>query len=161
MTDTADRFELKSILLSTKVGDLALREVPVLVPTDSVAQAAAEMRKHVHGSAVVCHDGKLVGIFTERDLLRVVERQGDFSTPVSQVMTANPQTVTADDSLYEAIRLMDTGGYRRVPVVDDSGAPAGVVDVKTAAHFLVEHFPAAVYNQASHAQLNAKHREGA
>ena len=56
---------------------------------------------------------------------------------------------------------MDEGGYRRVPVLDSSGTPVGVVDVKTITHFLVEHFPAAVYNQASHAQLIAKDREGA
>lgn len=153
--------ELNNILTSTKVKELTLRGVPTLTDEDSISAAAAEMRNHSHGSAVVCHDGRLTGIFTERDLLRVLERGGDLNSPVANVMTSNPQTVTSDDTLFDAIRLMDTGGYRRVPVVDANGAPAGVVDVKTVVHFLVEHFPAAVYNQASHEQLTAKNPEGA
>jgi hypothetical protein len=56
---------------------------------------------------------------------------------------------------------MDEGGYRRLPVVDSSGAPAGIVDTKSLVHFLVGHFPAAIYNQAPHASLLAKDREGA
>jgi predicted transcriptional regulator len=84
-----------------------------------------------------------------------------MNAPLSEVMTKSPQTVTADATLYDVIRLMDKGGYRRLPVVDATGLPVGIVDVKSIVHFLVEHFPAAVYNQASHAQLLAKHREGA
>lgn len=148
-------------MTSTKVGELTLRGVPVLEPSDSVEVAAAEMRTQVHGSAVICRDGKLIGIITERDLLRIIERGVDLSSPVVDVMTANPQTVTTDDTLLDAIRLMDTGGYRRVPVIDENGAPFGVVDVKTATHFLVECFPTTIYNQASEAHSNAKHREGA
>jgi hypothetical protein len=48
-----------------------------------------------------------------------------------------------------------------LPIVDSEGMPVGIVDVKTVVHFLVEYFPAAIYNQASHAQLTAKNREGA
>jgi predicted transcriptional regulator len=81
--------------------------------------------------------------------------------PLSEVMTSNPQTISIEDSLLNATKFMDEGGYRRIPVLDSSGTPVGVVDVKTITHFLVEHFPAAIYNQASHAQLIAKDREGA
>ncbi len=161
MNDGADELQLSSILTSTTVGETTLTDVPILSGSDTIAAAAGEMRQQSHGSAVVCDDGKLIGIFTERDFLRVIASGGDIDSPVSSVMTRNPQTVTTSDSLFDAIRLMDVGGYRRVPVVDTDGAPAGIVDVKTATHFLVEHFPAAVYNQASQAQLNAKNREGA
>jgi CBS domain-containing protein len=119
------------------------------------------MRAHSHGSSLVCREGRLSGIFTERDLLKHVAHARSLDQPVGSVMTASPRTVTTDDSLLTVIRLMDEGGYRRLPVVDARGAPVGLIDVKSVMHFLVEHFPSAVYNQAPRALLNAKNREGA
>ncbi len=156
-----DPMELRSILTSTKVGELTLTLRPTLRSSDSIATAAAEMRTTSHGSALVCQGGKLVGIFTERDLLRSISADLSLDTPLSEAMTANPKTLTTEDTLFEATRSMDQGGYRRLPVVDLNGTPVGIVDVKTIVHFLVEHFPATVYNQAAHAQLLARHREGA
>ena len=153
--------ELRSILTSTQVSELPLPAHPVLLSSDSVAVAAQEMRSMNYGGAVICEGGKLLGIVTERDLLRYVNKGASLDARLGDVMTRNPETVTASDSLFDAIRLMDKGGYRRLPVIDSAGVPAGIVDVKSIVHFLVEHFPAAVYNQASHAQLLAKHREGA
>ena len=153
--------ELRSILTSTQVSELPLPAHPVLQSSDSLAVAAQEMRSMSYGGAVIVDNGRLEGIVTERDLMRYVDTGAAMDVPLAGVMTRNPQTVTANATLYEVIRLMDKGGYRRLPVVDKGGVPVGIVDVKSIVHFLVEHFPAAVYNQASHAQLLAKHREGA
>jgi len=161
MSDQPAQRELRSILQSTRVGDLKLTPCPILQPTATVAEAAAAMRRQSHGSAMVCAAGKVVGIFTERDQMRVVAGGKGLEIPLSQVMTANPKTVTMAETLFEVARSMDEGGYRRLPVVDAAGAPAAIVDVKALVHFLVEHFPAAVYNQASHEQVTAKDREGA
>ncbi len=161
MSDQPAQRELRSILQSTRVGDLELTPSPILQSTATVAEAAAAMRQRSHGSAVVCSRGKVVGIFTERDLMRVVAGGKGLEVPLSQVMTANPKTVTMDETLFEVARSMDVGGYRRLPVVDATGAPTAIIDVKALVHFLVEHFPAAIYNQASHEQLTAKDREGA
>ena len=76
------------------------------------------MRKESHGSALVCAVGKVVGIFTERDLMRVIAADRGLSMPLSNVMTNNPKTVTTADTLFEVARSMDEGGYRRVPVVE-------------------------------------------
>jgi CBS domain-containing protein len=153
--------ELRSILTSTQVSELPLPAHPVLQPSDSLAVAAQEMRSMSYGGAVICDKGKLEGIVTERDLLRYVNTGASMDAALADVMTKNPQTVTASATLFDVIRLMDKGGYRRLPVVDAAGLPVGIVDVKSIVHFLVEHFPAAVYNQAPQAQLLAKHREGA
>ena len=161
MTDKPQQLELQSILTSTLVGQLALGKCLSLAATNTLADAARAMRGASHGSALVCSGGKLVGIFTERDLLRLIAAGRSLTSPVSEAMTAKPKTVTTQDTLFEVARSMDEGGYRRLPVVDPTGAPVGVVDVKTLVHFLVEQFPAAVYNQASHAQLLARRREGA
>ena len=152
---------LRQLLTTSRVGQLGLKDVPVLRADQTVAEAAREMREHSHGSALVCHDGKLVGIFTERDLLQILGGGKSLASPLSEAMTASPRTVTLSDPLMTVIQLMDEGGYRRLPVVDSNGKPTGIVDVKSVVHFLVEHFPKAVYNQAPRALSRAKDREGA
>jgi CBS domain-containing protein len=161
MSDQPAQRELRSILRSTRVGDLKLTPCPILPPNATVGEAAVAMRRQSHGSAMVCAAGKVVGIFTERDLMRVIASGKGLEVPLSQVMTANPKTVTEAETLFEVARSMDQGGYRRLPVVDSTGRPSAIVDVKALVHFLVEHFPSAIYNQASHEQLTAKDREGA
>ncbi len=153
--------DLRQVLTTSRVKQLAPKEVPVLRGDQSVADAAREMRSHSHGSAMVCRDGKLTGIFTERDLMKLLADGKTLDLPVSNVMTSHPRTVSLDDVLMTVIQLMDEGGYRRLPVVDASGSPVGIVDVKSVVHFLVEHFPKAVYNQAPRALLRSKDREGA
>ncbi|MGE5195017.1 MAG: CBS domain-containing protein [Deltaproteobacteria bacterium] len=152
---------LRQLLTTSRVGQLAPKEVPVLRGEQTIADAVSEMRSHSHGSAMVCRGGKLMGIFTERDLMTHLAAGKSLEEPLSTVMTANPRTVKLDDSLMTVIELMDEGGYRRLPVVNPSGSPVGIVDVKSVVHFLVEHFPKAVYNQAPRALLNARDREGA
>ncbi|MFQ5731760.1 MAG: cyclic nucleotide-binding/CBS domain-containing protein [Planctomycetaceae bacterium] len=152
--------ELRGILDTVTVGEVTRTGYPMLSPDDSVQDAIAAMRRSRHGSVIVCRDDRLVGVFTERDLLRVVH-EGRVDSLISEVMTANPQSVDMTDPLITATRLMDEGGYRRLPVLDVDGRPCGVVDVKAITHLIVEHFPEAVYNQAAHAQLIARHREGA
>jgi len=152
---------LRELLNSSKVAELSLKSVPTLAATDTVSDAAQQMRQHSHGSALICRDGKLVGVFTERDLMRFLASNRSMETPLVDVMTAEPRTIQSEDTLLTVIGLMDQGGYRRLPVVDEAGVPAGIVDVKSVVHFLVEHFPSGVYNQSSHAQQTAKAREGA
>jgi len=152
---------LRQVLKTSRVGQLPLKEVPVLGNDGTVSQAVVQMRAHSHGSTLVVKGGRLSGIFTERDLLKLVAQRESLDQPVANVMTANPRTVTREDSLFDVIQLLDQGGYRRLPVVDVAGSPVGLIDVKTVVHFLVEHFPAGVYNQAPRALLNAKSREGA
>lgn len=153
--------DLREILMSTRISQLALKSVPILSPDDTVQHAASEMRSHSHGSALVCEAGRLVGVFTERDLLRWLADGRSLDAPTSDAMTAQPQTVSPDDALFSAIGYLDQGGYRRVPVVDSQGAPIGIIDVKTIVHFFVEHFPTAVYNQSPQDKQTTSDREGA
>ena len=80
---------------------------------------------------VVEDDGKLLGIFSERDLLtKVVGVQQPYAElPVKQFMTPNPETVTATDTLAFALHKMDVGEYRHLPVLKD-GLPVGVISVR-------------------------------
>jgi CBS domain-containing protein len=152
---------LQAVLQKTRVSALTLTRVPILSPEQSLDEAAEQMRKVSHGSALICDDIRLLGIVTERDLLRLLAEDVDFDAPVSRYMTASPRTLSPDDRLAYAVLLMDRGGYRRLPVVDEERCAAGIVDVKTVMNYLVEQVPTTVYNQASSALLSVRNAEGA
>jgi len=115
-------------------------------PSDSLGEAVARMRRGRVGCVLVCEGPRLVGIFTERDLLRRALAPGSsLESPLSECMTPKPKTVQFDDSIWTAVRLMEEGGYRHLPVVDKSGRPTGVLSVKKIVHYVVEHFPSTIY----------------
>jgi CBS domain-containing protein len=112
-----------------------------------VTAAVGLMRQHRCGCVVICDGKAIAGIFTERDLLRrVVARGLSWDTPVSEVMTPDPICVLAKDSIRSAVRRMEQGGYRHLPVVDETGRPVGVISARRIMHYLAEHFPATIYN---------------
>jgi CBS domain-containing protein len=119
-----------------------------VTPEQTVAEAVALMRQHQVGCLLVCAGDRLVGIFTERDLMRRVLAAGrPLTLAVSNCMTADPVVIHPKDSVSAAVRLMEEGGYRHLPVVDPAGRPLGVLSVKRIVHYLVEHFPSTIYNQ--------------
>ena len=99
----------------------------------NVAQAARLMKERRVGALLVMHEGRLAGIFTERDaLFRVIaEGRDPAATRLEDVMTANPRTITPDRPLGHALHMMHEGGFRHVPVVE-GGAPLGVVSARDA-----------------------------
>jgi CBS domain-containing protein len=113
----------------------------------TVADAVERMRTERVGCLLVVSGDRLVGVFTERDLLNKVLSEGrPLSTPLAEVMTPNPVSVNAKEPVRTAVERMQRGGYRHVPVVDENDRPVGVLSAKRIVHYLVEHFPATVYN---------------
>ncbi|HJZ56623.1 MAG TPA: CBS domain-containing protein [Gemmataceae bacterium] len=113
-----------------------------------VADAVALMRQEKIGCLLVTRAGRLVGVFTERDLLSRVLAPGlSLESPMAACMTADPVTVHPKDPVRVAIKRMEKGGYRHLPVVDDSNRPVGILSARRVVHYLVEHFPGLVYNQ--------------
>lgn len=130
-------------------------------PTQSIAEAVKLMRDKRVGCVLVCEQRRIVGIFTERDLVRRVLASGEsLEKPVAQCMTSNPITVHPKDPIAMAIKRMQKGGYRHLPVVIDE-KPVGILSVKRIVHYLVEHFPAKVYNLPPHPTPIQPQREGA
>jgi CBS domain-containing protein len=100
------------------------------MPSTSTVKAACQrMADQRAGSVLIADDeGALLGIFTGRDAVgRVIaEGKSPSRTRLSEVMTANPVTMTSQQTAIDALRLMWDGGFRHVPVVDD-GKIRGVV----------------------------------
>ncbi len=101
-------------------------------PDATVREAIARMMVEGVGAVAVCEGTRLVGIFTERDVLRLAAEQGDFRDDrVADVMTRRPVTTTPDVLIADAARLMGERRIRHLPVVerDDLLGMIGIRDV--------------------------------
>jgi CBS domain-containing protein len=107
------------------------RRVVRAAPEDTVHAAAQLMAENGCGSILVMEGERLLGIFTERDLLtRVAAAEKSLErTRLREVMTRNPDTVRADAPVKEAIRKMDEFSYRYLPVLED-GRVIGVISTR-------------------------------
>ena len=107
------------------------QEVVSAPGTATISDAARLMKEKQVGAVMVVEDGRLVGIFTERDaLFRVLAEGRDTrATRLSEVMTRNPTTIHPDRPFPEALHIMFEGGFRHVPVVEGS-RPIAVVSAK-------------------------------
>jgi CBS domain-containing protein len=148
--------------LATERGDRAHPASALCVEVDTTARAVLGlMKERNRGAVMVCQDGVLVGIFTERDALRMMAQGAGVDVPIRQVMTPHPVALSPTDTVASAIVKMSQGGYRRLPIVDEAGRPRGIVKVSGVLHYLVEHFPRTVYNLPP-VSFHATHdREGA
>jgi CBS domain-containing protein len=86
----------------------------------TVLEAARYMMEHNVGAVPVLRDGNLAGILSERDIMNRVVAVGRTpgTTAVSEVMTANPRAVAADESINECLFIMSEFGFRHLPIVD-------------------------------------------
>jgi CBS domain-containing protein len=112
-------------------------------PGTTVSQAAKLMAGKNVGAIMVVENEQLIGIFTERDaLVRVIARGRDTkTTPLAEVMTADPQTVDPGKSFGSALLMMHENGYRHVPVVEN-GKVIGIVSSRNALDPDLEEFVA-------------------
>ncbi|WP_420475162.1 cyclic nucleotide-binding/CBS domain-containing protein [Noviherbaspirillum sp. ST9] len=118
----------------TLLESIPRRPILSAAPHSSAYDAACRMSKAGCGSVLVLSpDGALVGIFTERDLMtRVVAlARPPESTPLSEVMTPNPQVVGPQTSVHNAVVLMRQAGIRHLPILS-SNAILGVFSIRDA-----------------------------
>jgi CBS domain-containing protein len=99
---------------------------------DSVAHTIELMKEHGVGCALVLEGEKLVGIFTERDILMtLVGADKDLERlMVREVMISDPVKLREDDTMASALNKMSVGGFRHLPVVREGNIPIGVVSIK-------------------------------
>ncbi|HKX75032.1 MAG TPA: CBS domain-containing protein [Acidimicrobiia bacterium] len=114
------------MILRDLVGDAG----HVCGPATTLADAARAMAAEGHGSLGVVEGLNLVGLVTERDLVRAISQDLDpATTPVTAVMTKDPDTFHPDDDVWEAAEWLAESGYRHLPVLE-AGQLLGIVSVR-------------------------------
>jgi CBS domain-containing protein len=111
-----------TVMPNRKLGDIIRRQNPVILPATATVQAACRlMRDRRVGAILVTEDdGRLAGLFTGRDAVgRVVAEALDpETTTLGEVMTVEPDTLQPNARAIDALRMMQDGGYRHMPVLD-------------------------------------------
>jgi CBS domain-containing protein len=131
-------------------------------PAQTVAEAVTLMRRERVGCLLVSEGEQMVGILTERDLMRRVLAPGKpLTLKVAECMSPDPVTVHRKEPIGAAVRRMEEGGYRHLPVIDETGRVVGLLSVKRIVHYLVEHFPTTIYNLPPDPGVVQQEREGA
>ncbi len=131
---------LSAEFLSKSLSELKPKTPLCVSENSTLAEVIALLQKYSVGSVLVLNsEGKVLGIFTERDcLLKVIGKVKDLSTTsISAVMTRNPETQKLDGTIAYALNLMSLGGFRHIPIVDDDGMPVGIISVKQVVDYLV------------------------
>jgi CBS domain-containing protein len=116
-------------MTNRRMDEIIRHQHPITMPTTaSVREACGEMHKHRIGAVLVTDaKGGLAGIFTGRDLVRVVAAGKDTgATTLRSAMTAKPHTMPPGHHAIDALRVMRDGGFRHIPVVEE-GRIIGIV----------------------------------
>ena len=154
---------LSSETFMEPLSNIDMPKALVLEDTHTIKDAIKLMQQKKIGSVVITKKGKLIGIVTERDILmKVIGVLKDWeSSPITDIMTPNPEALMADDMIAFVLNNMHVGGYRHVPVIDDDHQPTHIISIKDVVSFILDHFPEEVANITSTPYRGVKSREGA
>jgi CBS domain-containing protein len=142
-----DKQRIRGAIVTDPIATLKPKPVATVRPNTSVIDAVHLMVQKKIGCVCVTEKDKLLGIFTERDVLRKIVAPGadPKKTLVQEVMTKNPETLTARDRIAFALNKMHVGGYRHIPIVEGDKL-VGIISQRDVADLIVELFPEGVLN---------------
>jgi CBS domain-containing protein len=151
VTDLSERAVARRVpsLTDERLGVLSRRQPVTVPPGTPLAECVRAIQRTGTGDSVfVCdEEGRLQGVLTERDVFgRIVAEDVDLALPVESLMTTEPRTLDLDQTIRDAIALMQTGRYRNVPLVDGDGRLVGVVRQSDIIKYLAEAFPEEILN---------------
>ena len=149
--------DLTEVAVAARVPSLADERLKVLSrrdplrvrPGTSLAGCLALIQQAGTGDSVFVTDdeNRLIGVLTERDIFgRIVGEDVDLEQPVEAMITTKPQHLHLDETVRDAIALMQTGRYRNVPLLDDDDHLVGVVRPQDIIKYLAEAFPEELLN---------------
>ena len=117
-----------------------------LEPSDSLSKAIEVMKEDEGGCAIVCESGRVVGIFTERDLLtKIIGESVDMNEPVRNWMSPVVATLSPQATVGDAVAIMNEKSYRNIPLVKD-GQLVGSISVFDVIAYLAESYPKETMN---------------
>lgn len=148
-------------ILGAPIRVLEPRPAVTLGEEATIGDAIRLMLEQRVGAILVLRGGTAVGIFTERDVLRRVVSAGlDQSRPLREVMTADPVTLGPEDGIAFALNRMIIGGFRHVPIVDETGACPTVLSLRDVVAFIVSLLPSQVLNLPPEPMHEARSADG-
>ena len=124
-------------LLGERLDQLEVGAPEILDATADVDDAIRRMHDKGIDCVLVVDDGRLVGIFTDRDAVLKVAGTKAGSQPLSAVMTHDPVVLRHNETIAVALNKMAVGGFRHIPIVEN-GRPTGVVTARDVFHHLAE-----------------------
>jgi CBS domain-containing protein len=136
-------------LVDEKLKVLSRRDPVTVPPRTSLRDCLRAIQETGTGDSVFVTDpeGRLLGVLTERDIFgRLVGSEVDLDQPVDTMMTTNPHHLHLEETVRDAIQLMQTGRYRNVPLLDEEDCLMGVVRPQEILNFLAEAFPEELLN---------------
>ena len=141
--------QLDELIRGTIRDIVGYRECVVsLASMNTVADAVRSMIRNRIGAVLVIDDDRLLGLFTERDVLtRVVAKGLDPEiTRLESVMTASPEILLYDHEIVYALNSMTVGGYRHIPIVNEQGRPMSVLSMRDVMDHIVSFYSSEVFN---------------
>ena len=149
-------------LRSERVRVVMRREPVVVASGTSIAAGIAAIQAARADCLLVAAGEVLAGILTERDVLfKVVGRDVDLEAPVDRFMTTSPDALTPEATMGEALALMDRGGYRHVPLIDDAGRIVGLLRQQDILAYVAEAFPESILNLPPRPHQRLQEQDGA
>jgi CBS domain-containing protein len=145
----SDEARLSAVGLQQTIGELLTLQPAIMCERNITVRQAIETMQHERiGCILVVEQGRLVGVFTERDVLTKVAARGvDIDRQlVDALMTPDPECLRRDNELVYALNQMSVGGYRHIPILNDQGRPIGVVSMRDIIDYLSNLFPQEVLN---------------
>jgi CBS domain-containing protein len=153
--------QLGEVVLSAPIRELEPPAAVFVAESASIESVIKLMLEQGLGAVLVQREGRTVGIFTERDVLRrVVSCAVGQDRPVSEVMTPDPESLHADDGVAFALNRMIVGGFRHIPIVDDRGAPVAMLSQRDVVAFIVSRMPKRILNLPPDPRLEARTADG-
>jgi CBS domain-containing protein len=146
LTDMSIRVPASSVeadLLRDRIERLWPKSPFTVSPEVPVGDVLTKMVDEAIGCVMVVQNGKLVGIFSERDALMKLNTDAAklLTRPISQFMTPDPVTLETSDKIAYALHKMNVGGYRHIPILFE-GKLAGVISVRDILRYLTERIAA-------------------
>lgn len=137
----------EKIFKQTKIFEVINPKLVQATPDTSLKEAVALMQHQKSSYVVIAKDKKVVGIFTEVDLVRkVLNQKINWTNPVSQFMSPDPVTLSPNDAIGKALDAMEQHRLYYIPLVNELGDLVNVLSVRTLLRFLSEFYPTEIYN---------------
>ena len=122
------------------IANLRMARAAVIPATTTVAEAVTLVAAQSSGAVIIADGARIVGIFTERDVLKkVAGREGLNARPITDIMTPDPVILRGDDTVATALNKMGSGGFRHIPVVS-GGKVVGIVTARETLRWVMSNY---------------------